>query len=260
MKLSFYKYQATGNDFVLIDNRSGKMPAQAPTLYKKLCDRRFGIGGDGVLLLEQNPSYDFYMRYFNADGQLSSMCGNGGRCIVHWAYHHQVISQDTEFEAYDGVHRAQMEENDIIALEMQPVEDWELTGEACVMDTGSPHYITFVKDVSQLDVNEKGRQIRESDPYKSEGINVNFVQYREDDLYVRTYERGVEEETYSCGTGVVASALSAVIYGNVPLDSPITIQTRGGRLKVYYEKQNQSFKNIWLVGPAVNVYKGEIAL
>lgn len=259
MKFTFYKYQGTGNDFVIIDNRGLKL-----TLTKQqintLCDRRFGIGADGLMLLENDTEYDFGMKYFNSDGKESTMCGNGGRCLVAFTKMLQIIESKTRFKAIDGVHKAIINDDETISLEMQNVSKVNRVNNNYYLNTGSPHYVLFRDDIDKIDVIKRGREIRFSEEFKPGGTNVNFVEIKNDKLYVRTYERGVENETLSCGTGVTASAISASIHTKTDKSS-YKIITKGGKLSVSYKKINHnSFKNIWLTGPATFVFKGEITL
>jgi diaminopimelate epimerase len=247
----FYKYQGTGNDFVMIDNRDGRFPVNQAYI-EHLCHRRFGIGADGLILLQNDPDYDFRMVYFNADGREGSMCGNGGRCTVRFAEDLGIFSGSTTFIAVDGEHEA-IANSEVIALKMGLMHSLEQHQDYDFMNTGSPHYVTFVDDIKNLDVFGEGRKIRYSDEWvKRGGTNVNFVEILNDDtLYVRTYERGVEDETYSCGTGVTACALSAHLKYNKK--SPVRINTNGGNLQVSFD---DDFKNIHLIGPAVRVFEG----
>jgi diaminopimelate epimerase len=254
--MEFVKYQGTGNDFILIDNRSYDFPV-SQAFIAQLCDRRFGIGADGLILLSIHREGDFRMTYFNADGNESSMCGNGGRCIVKFAHRLGLISDETIFEAADGPHKAFLQ-NNLVHLQMQEVEKIEKHPGFYFLNTGSPHYVEFVGNLKQEPVFERGRTIRYNDAFASQGgTNVNFVEMLDNQmLFVRTYERGVEDETYSCGTGVVASALAAALQG---WKSPIQIRTLGGELEVSFEKKGETFTGIFLVGPAEEVFSGKIA-
>jgi len=260
MNLEFYKYQGTGNDFVMIDNRDLKVSKNNTKLIKQLCDRRFGIGGDGLILLEEPDAAedDFKMVYFNADGNPSSMCGNGGRCLVAFANYLGIVEKTARFTAIDGPHKATISEG-IVSLKMQNVTDLKLQEEYSFLDTGSPHHVVFVEDVQSEDVQQKGSEIRYSEMYKdNNGTNVNFVQQINDGvLKVRTYERGVEDETFSCGTGVTAVAIAAYQTGKIQ-NKEVKLETPGGSLEVKFEKTGSGFENIWLTGPAVQVFKGEI--
>lgn len=260
MNLEFYKYQGTGNDFVMIDNRELKLSKNNTKLIQKLCDRRFGIGGDGLILLEKPNAAgdDFKMVYYNADGNESSMCGNGGRCLVAFAQHLGIIEHTASFTAIDGHHKATLDQGEI-SLQMQNVTVIDQQDGHSFLDTGSPHHVLFVKDTESQDVKSKGAEIRYSAAYEHQnGTNVNFVQLLNDDaLKVRTYERGVEDETFSCGTGVTAAALAAYHAGRVQ-SNQLKITTPGGLLRVAFEKTDSGYQNIWLTGPAVQVFKGEI--
>ncbi|SDL03525.1 diaminopimelate epimerase [Salinimicrobium catena] len=261
MELSFYKYQGTGNDFVMVDNRQNIISKNNTNLIKTLCDRKFGIGADGLILLEDadEPRVDFKMVYFNSDGRESSMCGNGGRCIVAFAHFLGIIKDRTVFTAIDGLHEATIE-GDLVSLKMTEVERVEEKEDAVFLNTGSPHHVVFHKDIASLNIKEEGAAIRYSEAYKKAGgTNVNFSQPSEEAvLRVRTYERGVEDETLSCGTGVTAVALAAFATGKVSAKK-IKLLTPGGELFVSFEPEGKAFKNIWLTGPAKQVFKGEIS-
>ena len=264
MKVEFFKYQGTGNDFILIDNRSLEgFPSWTPELVEKLCDRRFGIGADGFMLLQHSDKYDFEMIYMNADGKESSMCGNGGRCIVSFAQYLGLIKDNaTTFNAIDGEHYAVIESSDYVRLGMSSVSGIQKRGEDYYLNTGSPHYVVFVDDVDQVDVLHEGKKIRYNDEFRQEGTNVNFVQILSDaGIKVRTYERGVEAETYSCGTGVTAAAIATDLKLN-RLNNWFDIQTLGGELKVNYENINhgETYINIALSGATKLVFTGEIDL
>lgn len=257
MKQIFYKYQGTGNDFVMIDNRHLGFDKKDAKRIALLCDRRFGIGADGLILLEPHKTADFRMVYFNADGREGSMCGNGGRCVVAFAKYLGVITEEAYFEAADGMHRAVIEE-DVVRLQMQNVAYVEKHGSHVYLDTGSPHHVQLHADLETLNVKEAGAQIRYGQAYHPDGSNVNFVTKVTDTVFlVRTYERGVEDETLSCGTGVTAVALAMHHIGETP-ECEVTLNTKGGALKVIFEKDGPGYKNIWLIGPAVQVFKGEI--
>ncbi|QHT69477.1 diaminopimelate epimerase [Rhodocytophaga rosea] len=255
MLIHFYKYQGTGNDFVMIDDRSETFP-QDTTLVAKLCHRRFGIGADGLILLQNHPEYDFRMVYFNADGKKGSMCGNGGRCTVQFAKDLGVIADSTTFEAADGRHEAHVKDG-LIHLKMGDVHQVKHMPAYDFLNTGSPHYVAFVDKLSELDVVGKGKAIRYDSVFAPGGTNVNFVEQLSDNtLFVRTYERGVEDETYSCGTGVTACALAASARH---LQSPVNIKTLGGNLQVAFQSSSpEQFTNIYLIGPAQKVYEGTI--
>ena len=259
MKISCYKYQGTGNDFVLLDNRDNSILLSTEQI-KWLCDRRFGIGADGLMLLELAPNVDFKMVYYNSDGNESSMCGNGGRCITAFAKHIGVIENEAKFIAIDGLHEAKISE-DWVSLKMNDVRKIEVGNDYFYLNTGSPHYVKFVSDVESLDVYAEGKKIRYNTRFEAEGTNVNFIEKKENELFVRTYERGVENETLSCGTGVTAAALVAAIGGVSTTKNNCVIKTLGGNLNVKFEKVlENTFYNIWLEGPAAFVFKTEIEL
>lgn len=260
MKATFYKYQGTGNDFVILDNRDETYSGLTAKQVKRLCDRRFGIGGDGLMLLNKREGCDFEMIYFNADGKESSMCGNGGRCLTRFASQMGISKSAYHFKAIDGMHESEIDINNVVRLKMQDVDRVDKHSSYSILNTGSPHFIKFTPDVLNVDVVETGREIRYSHAFEAEGINVNFVEtLDEDSIFVRTYERGVEDETLSCGTGVTAAALLCAHNDNG--FNRVEVKTPGGRLSVEFEKiDDDHFKNIWLCGPADLVYKGEIEI
>jgi diaminopimelate epimerase len=258
MTIPFYKYQCTGNDFVVIDNRDGKILLTTEQV-KHICDRRFGIGADGLMLLNTITGYDFEMVYYNADGREGSMCGNGGRCLTRFAYDIGMHKDNYHFIATDGEHEATLGEHGWINLKMKNVDGIKNHHGDFILDTGSPHYIKTVGDVRGMDVYTEGKEIRYSKDFEEKGINVNFVETENQRIVVRTYERGVEDETYSCGTGVTASAL--VFAHNDNGFNRIEVQTKGGHLAVEFDKTGEdTFQNIWLCGPATFVFKGAIEL
>lgn len=258
MTIPFYKYQGTGNDFVIIDNRDARFTL-TPEQVKFLCDRRFGIGGDGLMLLSTREGYDFEMVYFNADGRESSMCGNGGRCLTRFAFDLGIQKDTYHFLAIDGDHEAIITEQGWVKLKMIDVDAINASHGFSILDTGSPHYVAPTSDVMKLDVYKEGREIRYSKEYEARGINVNFVEDLGKKIIVRTYERGVEDETYSCGTGVTAAAL--VFAHNDNGFNRIEVQTKGGELAVEFDKTGEhTFENIWLCGPAEFVFEGQIEL
>lgn len=258
MTLPFFKYQGTGNDFVLIDNRHSNIELSTEQI-RYLCNRRFGIGADGLILLELEPRVDFKMVYFNSDGNQSSMCGNGGRCIVAFARYLKLIENKTRFLAIDGIHEAIVESDETVALKMQDVQHLEVGEDFYYLNTGSPHYVKLVSNIEDLNVVEEGKKIRNSERFIEEGTNVNFIEKKDEHLFVRTYERGVEDETLSCGTGVTASALVAAYSSHSNSKNKCLIKTLGGDLEVNFEKVlDHNFYNIWLKGPAISVYKGEV--
>lgn len=254
MVIDFYKYQGTGNDFILIDNRDGSFPKSDTKLISKLCDRRFGIGADGLLLLEDHLREDFTMIYYNADGNLGSMCGNGGRCMVHFANYLKIIGDKAVFEAVDGLHKASIE-NGIVSLKMNDVSDVTVTKTHVFLNTGSPHHVELVSNLDNYDVEKEGAFIR-NNTYGNKGSNINFVEAIDEHVFaVRTYERGVEGETLSCGTGVTAVAIALYETNKTPLNI-VELKTKGGTLKVKFNKTNHGYSEIYLEGPATLVYKG----
>jgi diaminopimelate epimerase len=256
MELTFYKYQGTGNDFIIMDNRENKIELNREQI-RNMCDRHFGIGADGLMLINNKAGYDFEMLYYNADGNIGSMCGNGGRCIVQFVYDRIMQKPEYIFSAVDGDHKASIENDGWIDLKMKNVDGVEVTAFSdYILDTGSPHYIKSVGHVWDVDVVKQGREIRYSRRFAEKGINVNFVETNEDEsISVRTYERGVEDETLSCGTGVTASALMFAHNDNG--FNRVNVKTKGGNLAVeFIKKPDAVFENIWLCGPAKFVFKG----
>lgn len=259
MIIKFYKYQGTGNDFVILDNRDKKYNELTVEQIKFLCERRYGIGADGLMLLNLNGAFDFEMKYFNADGKEGSMCGNGARCLVRFANDMGIIKQAYHFLATDGPHEAVFADNGWVRLKMKNVEGLQDYNGDIVTDTGSPHYIKLIENIKTLNVVEEGKKIRFSDEFNANGINVNFVEPAGDKIIVRTYERGVEDETLSCGTGVTACALASA--NNKIGFNRVNVETSGGELAVEFNKTHEKgFDNIWLCGPATFVFNGEISL
>ncbi|WP_299111180.1 diaminopimelate epimerase [uncultured Winogradskyella sp.] len=257
MNMTFYKYQGTGNDFIMVDNRLQTIDKNNTKGIERLCDRRFGIGADGFILLENDENSDFKMVYYNADGNESSMCGNGGRCIVAFAKFLGIIENETEFIAIDGLHNAKVNDG-IVHLQMQDVSKIEEFEAHQFLDTGSPHHVELVSGISNFEVKSNGEKIRYGAPYKEVGSNVNFVEQLDaDNFAVRTYERGVEDETLSCGTGVTAVAIAMHKTGKTK-SNQISLKTQGGQLKVTFNNDDSGYNNIWLVGSAEQVFKGEI--
>ena len=256
MKLTFYKYQGTGNDFIILDNRQNNT-ILSERQVRHLCNRRFGIGADGLIILNLKNGYDFEMLYYNADGKESSMCGNGGRCLVKFAHELGLHKTNYFFRASDGDHKATIDENGWVYVKMKDVYGVQQHYADKILDTGSPHYVKSISNIHRYDVVKVGRDIRYSNGFKKEGINVNFVEGDKKGIFVRTYERGVEDETLSCGTGVTAAAL---IYAhNDNGFNRVEVKTLGGNLAVEFEKTGEEeFKNIWLCGPAEFVFQGEI--
>ncbi len=256
MPIEFYKYQGTGNDFIMIDNRDNVFDKTNLALVKQLCDRRFGIGADGLILIENIDDFDFNMIYFNADGS-QSFCGNGSRCVMAFANFLGIIENKAKFLSTDGEHEALIDENGTVSLKMHDVESLEKGNDYYYIDTGSPHYIVTDDDLSGIDVKTAGAAIRYNDRFKAEGTNVNFVKYGDNQLAIRTYERGVEDETLSCGTGVTAAVLSFADNSNLESGN-IQVNTAGGTLQVAFKRDGAAFRDVWLIGPSEFVYKGEI--
>ncbi|XOD66936.1 MAG: diaminopimelate epimerase [Flavobacteriales bacterium Tduv] len=253
MKISFSKYQGTGNDFIMIDTRTMSM-LEEQSVIARLCHRKWGVGADGLIFIKRDAEIDFYMKYYNADGRESSMCGNGGRCAVAFSKRLGIISDKTCFRAMDGMHTALIK-GDIISLQMRDVLVVEHHPTHVFLNTGSPHHVVFVPSVDDLDVFNKGRRIRHGAPYFEEGVNVNFVERVGGVLKIRTYERGVEDETLSCGTGTVAAAIAAYHTGKVTVDR-INLNTSGGLLSVSFKEDSNIYKEIRLKGPAQWVFDG----
>ncbi|HYH57157.1 MAG TPA: diaminopimelate epimerase [Anseongella sp.] len=260
MQIEFSKYQGAGNDFILIDDRLGRVSPEVE-LFNRLCNRRFGIGADGIMLVRAHSDFDFEMLYFNADGREGSMCGNGGRCIATFARDLGITGAESYFLAADGPHHARISENGV-SLRMKDVTRLEIAASGdYILDTGSPHYVTLTDNLGDLDVVAEGRAVRYSARFREEGINVNFTQPFADRYAVRTYERGVEDETYACGTGVTAVALAMAVKDNLYGEQSVSLQAKGGMLGVSYNRTGeQSFSEIYLSGPAEFVFKGKILI
>jgi len=255
--IPFEKYQGTGNDFIMIDNRDQIFDPEDKDLISSLCHRRFGIGSDGLILIREHESYDFEMIYFNPDGS-QSLCGNGSRCAVMFSYSLGLIRQSTTFFTIEGPLRAEIRDQ-TVHLSMPDVQKVTQFGDDFFLDTGSPHYVRFVPEADKVDVFYTGKEIRYSQPFQPDGTNVNFVQKTGNgEIYVRTYERGVEEETLSCGTGVTAAALVFGLRENL---KQVDIRTRGGNLKVGFESNGEvGYASIFLIGPAEKVFSGQISI
>ena len=257
--IHFYKYQGCGNDFILIDNRS-KTVSLSNEQVKGLCDRHFGIGADGLMLLENENGSDFKMVYYNSDGNISSLCGNGSRCITAFAQRLGIIKNAARFLAADGEHHCIINGAEI-ALKMNDVAAIEDHKDFYFLNTGSPHVVKWVSNIKDYDVFAEGRKIRRSEPFNSKGgTNVNFVEQIPEGIFIRTYERGVEDETLSCGTGVTASALVAASLSKAGSDIDCKVKTPGGDFTVTFKKSNSSFTDIWLKGPAEFVFEGSVML
>jgi diaminopimelate epimerase len=254
MNVNFYKYQGTGNDFVMIDNRTNIFPKQKTDIISQICDRHFGIGADGIILIENDELHDFKMIYFNADGS-ETFCGNGGRCAVAFAKKLGIIQNSANFIAFDGPHFASID-NDIISLKMIDVDQIKVNKKAIFVFTGTQHHVEMVDDLGNFPVFEKGREIRYQ--YENPGSNVNFVEQINDNTFrVRTYEKGVENETLACGTGVTAVAIAMHKLKKTPYNL-ISLPVEGGILKVSFEEENGKYKNVFLNGPAELVFQGKI--
>lgn len=258
--VNFFKYHGTGNDFIMIDNRDLSFPKTDQALVKFYCDRRFGIGADGLILIESDTESDFKMVYYNSDGNQSSMCGNGGRCIVAFAKQLGIIGDSCRFQAVDGFHNASIDSRQMISLQMADVALITREAEATFLNTGSPHHVLMVTDLQHFDVYGQGKKIRESTAYQPEGTNVNFVEKMADDTFaIRTFERGVEDETWSCGTGATAVAIAMFDNGQTQ-SNQISIQVKGGRLTVDFVKGDGVYHSVFLTGPAQRVFHGIITL
>jgi diaminopimelate epimerase len=264
MRFEFFKYQATGNDFVILDNRDRRFHFSINEI-RQICDRKFGVGADGLMLIEPHDTLDFNLQYYNSDGS-QSLCGNGSRAAMSLASKLGLVNGSGIFNAFDGAHEAQVITPDYIRLKMGDVHGVKRVGDDLTLNTGSPHYIKFVPSAATVAVYELGKSIRYSEPFAPGGINVNFVELQENNtIFVRTYERGVEDETLSCGTGVTAAALAASFHG---YRSPVKIKTLGGELSVDFKVgdsgqnsgQPDTFHDIHLSGPAKMVFKGELEL
>ena len=260
MYIEFYKYQGTGNDFIMIDNRSGFFSKNDTKLVERLCDRRFGIGADGLILLENDYETDFKMVYYNSDGNQSSMCGNGGRCLVAFANKLDVIQNKTTFVAADGLHHATVGDDAIISLQMIDVDEIQKNDSYTFLNTGSPHHVQIVDDLRNFNVKETGAAIRYSDLYGEKGSNINFVKKINDSEFsLRTYERGVEDETLACGTGATAVAIAMNAMGETDKTS-IQLNVEGGKLVVSFDKSGSQYTNVFLTGPAKFVFQGKIEI
>jgi len=254
-KISFAKYHGAGNDFSLIDNRNAIINLSEKEIAF-LCNRRLGIGADGLMLLEKEKGFDFKMRYYNADGKEATMCGNGGRCIVAFANKIGIKKEKYQFIAVDGEHLAHLKK-DIVNLKMTTVNEINTFDTDYFLDTGSPHLVRMVKDIKKTNVYEEGKHLRYDSRFGKDGCNVNFIQIKENKIDIRTYERGVEAETLACGTGAVASAIAANQL--FPKIKEFELKALGGTLKVRFEKNNDKYTNIWLQGPATFVFDGELS-
>lgn len=261
MELTFFKYEGAGNDFVVLDDRKMQFPEKRTDLVKFICDRRFGIGADGLMLLRPKNGYDYNMIYFNADGNESTMCGNGGRCLAAFAHKLGIIDRKAVFMAADGIHEAELLSEDYVRLKMIDVTNVETGQDFYYLNTGVPHYVKFLPSIEKLDVFSEGRKIRYSERFASLGTNVDFVQEFPDHIAVRTYERGVENETLACGTGIVASVICDGIRKGINHGTySSNVQAQGGQLKVTFFRNDNLITDIWLEGPAKFVFEGKISL
>lgn len=260
MTLNFQKFQGTGNDFVMVDNRSKFFPKTNIRLIEHLCDRRFGIGADGLILLENDENQDFKMVYYNSDGNPSTMCGNGGRCLVAFAKKLGIINNQATFNAIDGLHFATIDVENIVNLQMKDVDNVNIASDYVFLNTGSPHHVAIVENLPIYNVKENGSRIRNSDLYGKEGSNVNFVsQIADNEFDIRTYERGVEDETLSCGTGATAVAI-AVHATQKTNSNVIKINVEGGNLEISFDKIDNKYENVFLKGKATFVFEGTIEI
>jgi len=256
MQIPFNKYHGTGNDFIIIDNREGVFNPSDAVLINKLCHRRYGIGADGLILISRHKQFNYEMKYFNADGKEGSMCGNGGRCTAAFAFRAGIAGKNQKFFAFDGPHEAEIG-NENIRLQMSDVTSITKIKGNYFINTGSPHYIRFVDNVHEFDVFNEGKKLRWSDDFKPGGTNVNFAELTGNGIFVRTFERGVEDETLSCGTGVTASAIASVLSGHFDTNI-INVKTLGGNLSVEMKPGEGKVTGIRLCGPATFVYEGKI--
>ena len=262
MLVHFSKYHGTGNDFIMLDGRGLQHSHFSSGIIKQICDRRFGVGGDGLIILEESHSYDFTMRYYNADGREGTMCGNGGRCISSFARKLGIVQQETVFEGIDGKHSASFTSRGEIRLKLADVSGIQELEDGYLLNTGSPHFVKLSENLEEIDVERIGAEIRRQERFGPGGVNVNFLEAEagKDRIAVRTFERGVEGETWSCGTGVTAAAILASFHFNTDINS-YSVETRGGLLNVTFERQDkQNFRDIYLTGPASHVYDGSIEI
>ena len=254
MEVDFYKFQGTGNDFIMIDDREESFDMNDESLIKSLCERRFGIGADGLILIRNHENYSFEMIFFNSTGAKSTFCGNGGRCVLSFAHFLEIFEEKCEFMAFDGVHEGSVK-GDMVSLKMADVSEVNVREDSVVLDTGSPHLVKVVENVKSINVMNKGKKLRFSNEFGDYGINVNFAEVN-DGISIRTYERGDEIESLSCGTGSVATAIA--LYEIEKIDNTnVSINTTGGTLEVSFHDDGKSYVNIWLSGEASMVYSGE---
>ncbi len=261
MTIHFHKYHGAGNDFIMLNHFQSPQSLPQETI-EQLCHRHYGIGADGLIQILPSSQHNFSMKYYNADGYEGSMCGNGGRCVALFAFDENICGQNMDFEAIDGIHHAHVEASEStikqVALQMQDVKNWIDEKDHFFVDTGSPHYIKWIeKDLMKTDVAKQGKEIRYN--YRKAGTNVNFLMKNANNWHIRTYERGVEDETLACGTGVTAAAIAIAEKENLS-GKWIEINALGGKLAVYLEKDNSTYKNIILKGPAIKVFEGTIEI
>lgn len=240
----------------MIDNRDKVFDATNTTLIEQLCTRHFGIGADGLILLENVEGYDFKMVYFNSDGNESTMCGNGGRCIVRFAHDLKIIGDECKFIAIDGPHLGKVSDA-VVSIQMQDVHNIEVNNTRSELDTGSPHYVAFMNELPGKEFVQVAGDIRRNEPYTKDGINVNFASVNNNVITMRTFERGVEDETLACGTGATAVAIAAFHTGKMDLKT-IPVKVMGGDLEISFESKNNSYTDVWLTGPAKFVFEGKI--
>ena len=259
MKISFSKYNGAGNDFIVIDNRYNKLSLTKSQIFK-LCNRNVGIGADGIISIENSDKTDFEILHYTSDGTLGSLCGNGSRCAVSFAYRNKIINKETRFEAFDGSHKAEIINDELIIMQMK-LNSKIIENEYGVwLDTGSPHLIVEANNTDIIDVKNAGQSIRYNDFYKEEGVNVNFVEKVSDDVFkIRTYERGVEDETKACGTGSTASAICMNYLGRTK-SNEIKMKCQGGDLNIKFINTDDEFSNISITGPAKFVFEGVIEI
>ncbi len=257
MKIKFSKYNGAGNDFIVIDDRKNNIEIN-PWLIEKLCNRNFGIGGDGLILIKESKSTDFEILHYTSDGNLGSLCGNGSRCAISFAYKNKIIGKKTRFDAFDGIHNAEIINDNLVKMEMKINSDIIENEYGTWLDTGSPHLVIEKDNTDELDVNLLASSIRYNEYYKKEGVNVNFIEKVSNETFkIRTYERGVENETLACGTGSTASAICMNYLGKTQSNN-ITMKCRGGDLKVEFISNDNLFSNISITGPAKFVFEGQI--
>ena len=254
--INFSKFHGAGNDFIMINAIKNEIVLSEELIFK-MCDRRTGIGADGLIILMHSDNHDFRMRYYNCDGKESTFCGNGGRCIAAFAHQQGIIKNEATYEAVDGIHKAKVTETSsneyLVELTMRDILSYKLDDNSLLIDTGSPHYVKKVMNLDTMDVYAEGAKIRYDKNISSDGVNVDFLLNDNGNIRIRTYERGVENETLACGTGVTASAMAASLwYGGNDID----IYTQIAKLNVRFDKENNTFKNVVLTGPAAHVFDG----